>query len=253
MDRVERVINILNYLASSGKPCGVTEIGKRLKLDKSSVSRVLSTLEKLKWAVKLPDSTYSLGDRPIEFGLSILSRVDLRKVSQPYLIEMNNTTHETCGLSIRIGIEDIYLDQVESTFPIRHVLPLGTRGPLWSGATGKAMLAYMDKGEVDEIIENLRKSGEVILASGKTLDVSELLEEIADVRKLGFAVTSGERSTAATAVASPIIDYNNKVIGCIGITGPLPRLSEEIARGFGPPVKQAAQNISIKLGSSSRL
>jgi DNA-binding IclR family transcriptional regulator len=253
LDRVERVINILNYLASSQKPCEVREISKQLRIEKSSVSRVLAVLKKLKWVDQLPDSTYILGDKPLEFGLSIISRVDLRKIAQPYLTELNNVTHETSALTIRMGFEEIYMDQVESKFPVRLVLQLGGREVLWRGATGKAMLAYMDSGEVDQVFEELKKSSRITLVSGKVLVINKLLEEIAEVRKQGFAVSIAERSQAAACVASPIIDRNNKVAGCISVTGPLPRFNEETAKGYGPLLKKAAQDISAKLGSGNIL
>jgi DNA-binding IclR family transcriptional regulator len=252
MDRIERVLNILNYLASSRKPCGVTEISKKFHIDKSSVSRVLSSLERQKWVFQLPDKTYDLGNKPLEFGLSVLSRVELRKVSKQHLIELNDITNETVGLGFRLGFEEMYLDQAECKHVVRAVIELGIKSPIWRGATGKAMLAYMDKSEVDEVIDHLSKSDERVLASGKILEIDKLLEQLSEIRRQGFAVSVGERATGATNVASPIFDHNNKVIGNISITGPLPRFNEEIARGFGPQVKQASQSISMKLGSNHR-
>jgi IclR family transcriptional regulator, KDG regulon repressor len=250
LDRVERVISILNYLAESGKPCEVREISADLDIEKSSVSRVLSALKKLKWVEQFPDSTYGLGDKPLEFGLTIISRLDLRKVSQPFLAELNNITHETAGLTIRMGLEEIYLDQVESKFPVRHVLQLGDREVLSRGATGKAMLAYMDRHEAEKVIEHLRNSGKTVLISGKTLIISKLLDELVEIKKQGFAISIAERSQSSACVASPIIDHNNIVTGCISVTGPLPRFNEETARGYGPLLKKAAQEISVKLGSN---
>ncbi len=253
MDRVERVVYILDYLATAGQACGVTEISKKLNLDKSSVSRILTTLEGLKWVVQSSDSSYSLGIKPLEFGLAVLSHIDVRKISGPYLTELNALTGETAALSIRTGYEEVFLDQVECKQPIRAVLELGIKGPFWCGGSGKSMLAYLGKDEVDLIIDELRKSGDIILASGKKLEFDRLREELAEIRKLGYAISIGERSAAAVCIASPIFDQYNKVIGCIGVTGPLPRFSERVARSFGAKIKDTAQNISAKMGSSQKL
>jgi IclR family acetate operon transcriptional repressor len=253
LDRIERVINLLSYLASSGKACGVTEISKRLKIDKSSVSRILSTLEKLNWVVQFPDSTYGLSVKPLEFGLSIISGIDIKKVSQPHLVELNNITQETTGLNVPIGLEYILLDQVECKLPLRHVLQLGTRTPLWFGAPGKAMLAFMDESEINEIIDKIKSSSEKIPVSGEILEIGKLLGEIDEVRKQGFTISTGELTSACVAVASPVFDHRNKVIGSIIVTGPIPRFNKKIARDFGPLVKQTAKDISIKLGSSYNL
>ena len=253
MDRIERVVNILDYLALSKKPCGVTEISKKLHIDKSSVSRILSSLERQQWVFQLPDSTYDLGNKSLEFSFSVLSRIELRKVSKPHLIELNNITKESACLNFRMGFEDILLDQVECKHVVRAVLELGQKGPLWKGATGKVMLAYMADSEVEEVIDHLRKSDDSVLASGEVLDIDQLLAQLPEIKKQGFAISVGERSVAATNIASPIIDNNNNVIGTISITGPLPRFNEKVARSFSHVVKQAAQEISMKLGANYRI
>jgi len=253
MDRIERVVSILDYLALSAKPCGVSEISKKLHIDKSSVSRILSSLERQKWVFQLPDNTYDLGNKLLDFSLSILSHVELRKVSRPYLVELNSITNETVCLGFRIGFEDVLLDHVDCKHIVRAVLELGHKGPLWKGATGKVILAYMAKSEVDEVMDYLRESDDRMLASGKILEIDQLLEQLSEIRKQGFTITVGERSAAATNIASPIIDYSNNAIGSISITGPLPRFNEEVARSFSHVVKQAAQSISMKLGANYRI
>lgn len=250
LDKVERVATILNYLASSREPCGVTEISKALKISKSSVCRILSSLERLKWIAQSQDSKYALGDNALDFSLSILSSIDMRNISLPHLYELNSVTNETAGLTLRVGLEDICIEQIESKNPVRHVLPLGGRFPLWSGATGKAMLAYMDESEVDEVLDDLRRSGVSVLASGQEIDINKLLYELTEVKNAGFAISIGERTPVTGAVASPIIDRNNKVVGSVLVTGPLPRFDADMARSYANSVKRAGINISMRLGSN---
>ena len=71
MDRIERTIAILNYLSSSKKSCSVKEMSQRLKIDKSSVSRVLSSLESLDWVIKLPNNSYDIGNKSVEFSVTV--------------------------------------------------------------------------------------------------------------------------------------------------------------------------------------
>jgi IclR family transcriptional regulator, KDG regulon repressor len=253
LGRIERSLDILNYLANAKSSCGVVEISNNIHLEKSSVSRILSNLEKLGWVMQLTDSTYTLGHKPVEFGLTVISRIEVKKVSQPYLIELNSITHETIGLCIRTGLEELFLDQVECNQMVRVVLPLGVNGPLWRGATGKAMLAFLEKSEIDTAIDQVQKSGNIILSSGRILEVDKLINELSEVRKQGFALSVGEKSATTACVASPIFDYSNQVVGSIGIAGPLPRFTEEVARELGPLVKKVTQNISLKLGSNQRL
>lgn len=249
MDREERVTSILYYMAKRKTPCRVTEISKELRITKSSVCRVLMSLERLKWVTQLQSEEYVFGDKLLEFSSSVLSGVDVRNVSRPYLEELNYVTKETVGLSIRTGMEDICIDQIESKNLVRHVLKMGTGYPLWSGATGKAILANMNENEAEEVLSELSKVGEAVLASGQTIEIDKLKKELAEIRRCGYAVSTGERTSVTAAIAAPIFE-RNKVIGAIGVTGPLPRFDEELARSYSKLLIQAARNISIRLGST---
>jgi len=249
MDRVERITSIISLMAYRRAPWRVTELGSELKIDKSSISRILASLERKQWVKKLPNDEYVLGDRILELSLSVLSGIDIRRVSLPYLHELNNQTRETVGLAIRVDFEDIVIDQVESQNSVRHVLHLGVRYPLWSGATGKAILANMEESEIEAICSRLKKAGDLILASGVKLNIDKLREELAIVRRQGYALSSGERTPITSAVAAPIFE-RNKVTGAVLATGPLPRFDELVAKDCSRFVIQAARNISIRLGSS---
>ncbi len=249
MDRVERIASIIGLMAYHREPWRVTELGSELKIDKSSISRILASLEKKQWVKKLPNDTYVLGDRILELSLSVLSGVDIRRVSLSYLYELNNQTRETVALVIRVDFEDIVIDQVESQNSVRHVLNLGVRYPLWSGATGKAILANMEESEIEALFTRLKKAGDLILASGVKLNIDELREELVIVRRQGYAKSVGERTPVTSAVAAPIFE-RNKVTGAVLATGPLPRFDENVANNCSRLVIQAARNISLRLGSS---
>lgn len=249
MDRVERITSIIGLMTHRRTPWRVTELGSELKIDKSSISRILASLERKQWVKKLPSEEYVLGDRILELSLSVLSGIDIRRVSLPYLYELNNQTRETVGLVIRVDFEDIVIDQVESQNSVRHVLNLGVRYPLWSGATGKAILANMEESEFEAVYSNLKKAGDLILASGVKLNIDKLREELATIRRQGYAISLGERTPITSAVAAPIFE-RNKVTGAVLATGPLPRFDELVAKKCSGLVIQAARNISLRLGSS---
>ncbi len=249
MDRVERITNIISLMAYRRSPCRVTELGSELKIDKSSISRILSSLERKQWVKKLPNDEYILGDRILELSLSVLSGIGIRQVSLPYLYELNNQTRETVGLTIRVDFDDILVDQVESQNSVRHVLKLGMRYPLWNGATGKAILANMEESEIEAVYSNLKRAGDIILASGMKLNIDKLKEELETIRRQGYAISLGERTPVTSAVAAPIFD-RNKVTGAVLATGPLPRFDELVANRCTGFVIQAARNISLRLGSS---
>jgi IclR family KDG regulon transcriptional repressor len=250
MDRVERITSIISLMAYHRSPWRVTELASELKIDKSSISRILASLERKQWVKKLPNDVYVLGDRILELSLSVLSGIDVKRVSLPYLHELNNQTRETVGLAIRVDFEDMVIDQVESQNSVRYVLNLGLRHPLWSGATGKAILANMEESEIEDLFANLKKSGDLILASGVKLNIDKLREELVIARRQGYAKSVGERTPVTSAVAAPIFE-RNKVTGAILAAGPLPRFDETVAKNCSRYVIRAARNISKRLGSGS--
>jgi IclR family acetate operon transcriptional repressor len=250
LDKTERVLNILDYIASTGKYCGVTEISKKLQIEKSSVSRILSTLAKLGWLSQSADSTYTLSVKPLEFALSVISGIDIKTVSHTHLVELNKVTKELCGLEVPVGFDYILMDVIECTLPLRYVLPLGSRAPLWFGAPGKSILAFMDQADLDEILEKIKKPKPRFPATNKLLDISQLLADLDEIRAQGYHLSTGELASETMAVSSPIFDRHNKVVGSLIVTGPISRINKKNAREFGAVVKQTAKNISTQLGSN---
>ncbi len=249
MNSTEHVINIINYLSAEREPRGVTEISKSLGSNKSSAYRILSTLKKAQWVEQDPSTKkYDLGVGLHEISASIMSGLTVRSISLPYLNKLCSGSGETAILSKRIGFERVYIEQIESSYEIRHIVEIGKRLPLWLGAPGKAILAHMEPAEVEMVIDDLRKSGVHILASGQILEVDQLLRELAEIRQKGFSMSFGERLVASAAVASPIFDRNHKVVGAISIAGPLPRFNQELAAKYAPLVSKAANEVSLRLG-----
>ncbi len=250
MDRVNRITSILSYMVSHKPPYQVTEISNELKITKSSVSRILSSLNNIRWVKQLENEQYEMDDKFIELCLMVVSGMDIRKISAPYLIKLNEITSETVGITMRIDSDDIIIDAKEGNFPVRHVLPVGGKYPLWIGATGKTIMAYMDKKETDKIIKDSLKSGTLVTASGQAIDVKKLKEEIKEIKRTGYAISLGERTPTTAAVAAPIFE-RNKIIGSIIITGPLPRFDRNLVLKFSSILVDSARKISARLGSTT--
>jgi IclR family KDG regulon transcriptional repressor len=248
VDRVEKVTAILKYISLHKEPCRVTDISKQLKITKSSTSRILSSLAKLQWVTQLDSEAYTVGDHMIEFSLSALADMEIRTASQPYLTELNDITKETVGLVLRIGMDDIVVDQKIGKNSVRHVLTMGSRHPLGIGGTGKVILAYMEKKEIEEVLNNLFKSGPLVSASGASIDIESLRKELVEIKKNGYAISIGERTAVTAAIAAPIFE-RNKVTGSIVITGPLPRFDRKLALQYSSLLVNTAKKISLRLGS----
>jgi DNA-binding IclR family transcriptional regulator len=248
MKREERIVSILTYIAASKIPCSATEITKELKITQSSVSRVLSSLETLQWVSRSVNG-YTIGDQLLKLSFSITTKLDLVRVCHPFLRELQRLTNETIVLHYRLGITETCIDQVESDHSIRHVAPFIVDFPLWSGSSGKVILAYIDRDEREEVFKALIKSGIKTYPTGQPLDINKIREELEIIREQGYSITSGERNRRVASVGSPVFE-NNRVKGAIVITGPLTRFNIKTAQKFSSILVQTSNKISSILGSS---
>jgi IclR family KDG regulon transcriptional repressor len=250
MNTPERVVAILNKLASAGSPCGVSELSRQLKIGKNNIFRILSALENEGWVAQNTDTKkYILTGAMAGVALRALSQLDIQKISLPYLEELQKTTGETSALIIRVEMERMFINCIPSSHPLRHHLPIGIRAKLWYGSGGKSILAFMADDEIEAVLSELSNSRDSALPTGQVVNVELLREELARIRKQGFAVGSGERTSGVLGVSAPIFDYKQQVVGSISVSGPMPRFDMEKALQFSTLIMEKAKKISLILGA----
>jgi len=251
MDTVDRVISVISFLAKDFAFHGVTEIGSELNLSKTTVHRILSALEKKQWVFVDPSTNkYRLDSSSIQFGSYLISSSDLRSLSLAHLHNLAEATNESAFLNLRVALERLYIEQVNSKQELRSVVELNKRFPLWIGASGKVILAYLDEEDITRVLDVLKFSGIHSYISGRIVDVKALRAELVKIKKDGYAITSSERVLGSTTLAAPILGYQSTVVGSISITGPTPRFSVEVANRYIPLVKKAAKDITSALTNS---
>jgi DNA-binding IclR family transcriptional regulator len=249
MSGTNRVVAITDYLISVGEPKRLTEISKELRISNSTAYRILSSLKRTEWVMQNRiTKTYSVGNGLLELAISLVTQLDLRKISLPYLETLNRETRETALLSMRVDLERMDIEQMQGDHEVRQIVELGKRLPLWLGAVGKGMLAYMEEREIKAVIDNSRHSRVRFLASGQRININKLRKELAEIRKQGFSVTCGERVPGTTGVAAPIFSRDHLVVGAISVGGPVPRFSMDVAVRCSRLVSEAAKEISLQLG-----
>lgn len=251
MEAMERLAAVVNCLSAGKEAYGVTTISKTLGLNKTSTYRLLSALKDMEWVEQDPDSKrYRLGSGLLQIGLSAISQLDLRSVSIPHMNKLAEAVHESVVLSLRVGLERMYIEQLQSSSEIRHVVELGRRFPLWNGAPGKAMLAFLETDMVEQVLDGLARSKVRTFASGQPIIVEALRDELPAIRGRGYALSSGERVLGTSAVAAPVFGQFHRVVGAVSVSGPLPRFTVKLANGYAPAVVQTARTISLQLGDA---
>jgi DNA-binding IclR family transcriptional regulator len=237
-------LRVLETLAASPKPMGVTALSEELGLTKSNTHRTLQTLIAAGYVYSNADTaSYECTLKLFEIANSVVSRLDVRQVADPYLQQLAHYTHETIHLSVLDDLEVIYINKVESSKPVRAYTMIGGRAPAYCVATGKALLAWQPEERINNIPDQLKQWTPQTLTSH-----DDLLKDLEKTRRRGFSINQGEWRATVGGAAAVIFNAHNRPIASIGITGPLEHLPPEALHKYGPMVTRTARQLSHALG-----
>lgn len=237
-------LKIMEILARSEGPRGVTDLAAQVELTKSNVHRVLKTLESCGYLRReAKTGHYDLSLKLWELGSLVLSRFDLKREAAPQLELLADRTRETVHLSILDGSEVVYVDKIDSPEPVRAYSRIGGRSPAFAVATGKAMLAWQSPDYIAGVADRIER-----FTTRTVADAEELRQELARIRAQGFAVNKGEWRDTVCGLAAPIRDASGAVVAAIGISGPAERLKPKRLKELVAPVVEASAVISASLG-----
>lgn len=245
MDKtVDKVLTLIEALAVSVRPRGVTELARELKLTKTNVHRLLQTLEKRGFVRRFADvGRYELTLRLWEQASRVPAFRNLKQEAGPFIAQLAQQTRETVHLSILEVFDVIYIDKIESSEPIRTYTQVGGRAPAYCNGTGKAMLAFKPPDYIQSLKGTLSKYTPTTITS-----IDALARELAKVRQNGYAINRGEWHEGVFGIAAPVRDAGGQVIAAIGISGPATRLKAKRVSAVIPNVIAAAEGISRSLG-----
>jgi IclR family KDG regulon transcriptional repressor len=239
-------IRLIETLAKSEKPRGITELSEELVLTKSNVHRLLQTLSILGYVLKdTATGQYALSLKLWEIGSFVVSRLDVKRVALPHLKTLAELTKETVNLSILIQTEVVYIEKIDSPQPVRANSRVGGRAPAHCSSTGKAMLAYQPAALLDKLGKSIYRLSDNKAISRRALDL-----ELSKIRQLGYALNQGEITKSIAGVGAPIFGLNNQVIAAVGVAGPAERMRKNVLIKLAPIVIKAALAISKELGYS---
>ncbi len=242
---LDRSLDVLEALASSDVPLGVTEIARSIDSTKSAVYRILATLETRGYIVRGGSTAnYRLGTRLTYLGQRALEGFDLREHARPSLEELHRRFNETVNLGVLDGQEIAYIDMVESDHGLRMAAQLGGRDPAYATALGKAILAFLP---VEERSRHLPPT--LIPRTAWTItDIAAFRDELERIRETGIAEDRGENEAGAHCFGSPILDHRGLPIAAISVSAPDSRVDELRSHDIARTVKETAHEISLQLG-----
>ncbi len=243
---VSRALDIINLVSIKKGGLGVTEIANQMDINKSSVYRILSTLVQYGYIEQDKETEwYKLGYQFLEVSSRLLESLDLRNEAKPFLQELEKETNEVIHLVVYDRGEVVYIEKLDGNEALRMHSKVGKRAPMHCTSVGKAILAHLPIEIVQEIIE---RKGLPIHTDKTITDKNVFIDELAEVKKKGYALDLQENEYGITCIAVPIFDHLGKVEAAVSISGPTIRMTDARLVELQPRVIEIGKRISARLG-----
>ena len=241
---VQKAMNLLEALVRSSQPRRLTELSRELGLTKPNVYRLLSTLSILGYVKKDPStSLYSPTLKLWEMGSMLVRDVDLQSVAGPRLRRLCDESHESVQLAVFDNGYVVYVDEVDSAQPLKAITSIGSRVPATVVSTGKALLAWMAAGALDDAFGHVRRYTPVTMTRRK--DIERDLEE---TRERGYAINRGEFRAGVCGIAAPVRDRSGNVVASIAVWGAEKNILGARREELAAMTMSAARDISREMG-----
>jgi DNA-binding IclR family transcriptional regulator len=226
------------------------EVSRQLKLNKSTVLRLLNVLEQRGYVEKdRAGGGYQIGPRIIEIGLGAAARLDLLQRARPFLERLVRESGETAHLGVLRDGKALSLANVESPRTLRTPATVGGRSPAHCTSIGKVILAYRPAADVDELVatHGLKKYTDQTITTR-----AGFRAELERVRRQGYGMDNEEFERGLRCIGAPVRDYTGAVVAAISVTGPTLRLTEELTPSLIGLVVAVAAELSAGMGYSGQ-
>lgn len=241
-DVVSRVLAALEFIAEAKGPLTASDLAVGVGIPRASAYRIFSRLEHEQILVpEVGGRGFSAGERLSNFAINALTRSTRHDARHRVLETLVDEIGETCNLTTLYGGNVVYLDRVETDWPLRMHLSRGSRVPAYCTATGKLLLSMLPQHEMEQMIRAapLRRYSERTIT-----DPNKLIAELARIRIEGIGIDNEEFVAGMVAVAVPVFDRRHQAVAALAVHAPIVRLSLKAARQHVAALRKAAIALS---------
>ena len=239
---IERMMALLDALATYSDPVSLKELSKVSGLHPSTAHRILNDMVVTRFVDRVEPGTYRLGMRLLELGNVVKSRLSVREAALDFMRALHKKTQQTVNLSVRQGDEIVYIDRAYSERSgMQVVRAIGGRAPLHLTSTGKLFLSIDDPKGVRAYATRTGLAGH---NKNSITDLARFERELSLVRARGYARDNEELELGVRCMAAGIFDDSGKLVAGLSISAPADRLQED----WLEDLVQTAARISSTLG-----
>lgn len=242
---LQRGLRLLQLFTQFDRGLTTMQVARLSGLPVSTVHRFLVNLESSGFLNCSASGVYHLGLACFAVGQAALGQLDVRRLSLPYLLELNQQTRETIHLTVRHGLTAVYVEKIDSPEQLRIHSRIGAAVPLHCTAVGKVMLAFMPDEEREQVLRQLDLKRVTANTVGS---LQELQTELQRVRKNGYACDLEENEVHIRCIAAPIHNHTGAVQSSLSITAPVVRMPVTRLRQLAPLIQDAGLRVSAELG-----
>ncbi|MER5932904.1 IclR family transcriptional regulator [Streptomyces sp. NPDC002054] len=235
---VERALRILPVLAQG--PTGLGEVAQALDVHKSTALRLLRTLHEHGLVYRQADGRYRLGARLFALAAEAVENLDIREIAHPHLAALNAQTGHTVHLALHQDDEVLYVDKVDSRYPVRMYSRIGRPVPLTVAAVAKVLLADLDDTERRALAERIDYPR---YTARSTPDAESFLRELDLVRAQGWAADLGGHEESVNCVGAPVRGPGGRVVAAVSVSAPSMVVTGEELLALLPQVLRTAEAI----------
>lgn len=220
---VDRAMSLISVFTHDDPTLSLGELAERTRLYKSTVLRLLASLEHARWIQRLDDGRYALGPEVARLHSIYAASFSLERIVMPVLRDLVAATGESAAYHVRQGDSRLCLYRVDSPHPVRDHIRAGDLLPLERGSGGRVLTAY------DEVLGKARGADQALYAR---------------IRADGYFAAVGDRLNEVAGISAPVFLLSGGIAAAVTLTAPAHRYKP----GDLAPVLQAAQRLTGRVG-----
>ncbi len=240
---IKKALAVLSCFGEERLTLTLTDIAERLEIPLPTISRIAGALLEEGFLEKgAKDRLYRPGIQCYRLGVLAGKSGVIRSAACGPMSDLRDRFNETANLYVRDGRYRVVYDQVECSHYLKRSVGIGEKFPLYAGAAGRCFMAYMEKGDVEKILEGLER-----ITDNTIMDPAVIYAKLAAIRKNRYEISAEEREQGISCVAAPIFASHDRVGVVLVLTGPSFRFTDEVVAEMAPAVRAAAERISASL------
>ena len=225
---MDNALEILKNFTYAQPAWGVRELAKKLNMSHSIVYRVLATFEEHGFLRQNEETQkYELGIKFWEYGQIAKSKLNVIDLILPSMETLASETGESIFLTWIDGLEGICLEIAESSQKVKFAVTIGSRTPLYAGASNKVIMAYLPPEKQEVIITQ----GLQEITTQTIINPDELRRNLEEIRRLGWCFSIGEYSEEVIGLAVPLFTGKGQIVGSLTVAAPEYRFPESKVKG----------------------